>query len=328
MNALRWILLAAGVALIAGIVIWDRLRRPATRADGRPNFDKTDKHGTDDRLRAVPQLDEAVAVRPRARDPVPPIVATFSAPLDADALPPMHAVGGPAVQAQRDDARRVQSFAADEDVAPIRREPTVDRMSTGAFIAAQALSTQSMRAAMHEAQRQPEAAEAAAAPARTQDAAPAAASFESSARLPKRPPASRKIVALRLSAGAHRVEGSRLKSLLEEANLKHGKYSIYHRLNGDGATLFSVASMVEPGTFDPYAMSGVQFPGVTLFMQLPGPLPGGEMFTQMLDCARALEQAMGGELHDERGLPVNAAREQRIRDDIADFEHLLGRAQA
>jgi len=139
-----------------------------------------------------------------------------------------------------------------------------------------------------------------------------------------KPVAQRKIIALRLAAGAERVEGAQLKSLLEAAALSFGKYSIYHRMHDETTPLFSVASMVEPGTFDPFAMRGVQFPGVTIFLQLPGPIDGQEMLSQMLDCARQLEQGMGGLLQDERGLPLTEPRAQKLQEDVANFLHLLG----
>jgi cell division protein ZipA len=147
---------------------------------------------------------------------------------------------------------------------------------------------------------------------------------DSGPRAPKKVTSSRKIVAMRLAAGSDCVEGARLKSLLEGAGLRHGRYGIFHRAHTDGTSLFSVASMVEPGTFDPYAMSGVQFPGVTIFMQLPGPLDGDEMLGQMLACARELERGIGGLLQDERGLPLTEQRAQRLCDEVADFMHLLG----
>ena len=332
--------MAAGVLLLLGIVLWDRLRRPASRADDAP---RSDDRARPIQQRAVPQLEEALAVRPRVREPAsPPIVAGAASRFDSDALPPMHAV-----EPANELTSELTSELTNELTGRTRPEPAVDRLSTGAFIAAQALSTQSMRAAMHDAQRD-HTGEAARSPLRESvqadtvsmpsDDAPSTvelpathASSIGAARASsaaKRVPASRKIVALRLSAGPNKVEGSRLKSLLDEVGLKHGKYGIYHRLSDDGATLFSVASMVEPGTFDPYAMAGVQFPGVTLFMQLPGALPGDEAFTQMLTCARRLEDAIEGELRDERGVAMNAVREQRVRDEIADFEHLLGRPHA
>ncbi|HTE42122.1 MAG TPA: cell division protein ZipA C-terminal FtsZ-binding domain-containing protein, partial [Steroidobacteraceae bacterium] len=150
----------------------------------------------------------------------------------------------------------------------------------------------------------------------------ASANLPAGSSSPKRSVPQRKIIALRLAADGS-VEGAKLKSLLEGAALVHGKYGIYHRLQGE-TPLFSVASMVEPGTFDPFAMSGVQFPGVTLFLQLPGAMDGLEMVSSMIACARQLEQGMGGDLQDERGLSLTEQRERRLRDDAADFLHLLG----
>jgi len=339
MSSLRWILLAAGAVLLLGIVFWDRLRRPASQVDDRPR--------TDERSRPVPQLDEAIAVRSRGREHVaPPMVVANRAPLDSDALPPMHAIENPSVEVTRDHQAVETAGDRDESIAAPRVEPVVDRLSTGAFIAAQAMSTQSMRAAMHEAQHAPVQSpivdvdqapeQRPSVEAHTDDVAERTTSTPRSidvsaeqarqTRIPRRPPSSRKIVALRLSAGATKVEGAHLKSVLEEAGLRHGKYGIYHRIADDGTTLFSVASMVEPGTFDPYAMAGLLFPGVTLFMQLPGEVPGDEKFTQLLACARQIEQAIGGQLRDERGVVLDEQREQRVRDEIADFEHLVGGA--
>jgi len=196
-------------------------------------------------------------------------------------------------------------------------------ISTGAFIAAQAQPIQAQPAQVESFEGDDESVSLTSSSTSVPTPMPATP-METSSR-PAKKPASRKIVALRLSAGSERVEGARLKSLLEAAGLRHGKYSIYHRLH-DELPLFSVASMVEPGTFDPYAMSGVQFPGVTLFTQLPGPIDGSEMFAQMLACARELEQGIGGLLQDERGLPLTEQRAQRLRDDVADFLHLLGQS--
>jgi cell division protein ZipA len=247
--------------------------------------------------------------------------------------------------------KEVTSVAQHIRSEPLRREPRItstigvargdamDSLSTGAFIAAQAqpqshspvpshqsgFSEPDLR---HEVHDPVDAGVHAAAQSSSAAAAAANSSHSVShddlSRPIKRPTQSRKIIALRLSAGSARIDGAKLKALLDEAQLRHGKYGIFHRLQDDGATVFSVASMVEPGTFDLQSMPALQFPGVTLFMQLPGAAKGAALFDQLLECARHLEQRMGGLLQDERGLPLTEQRIQRIRDDIADFEHLLG----
>lgn len=136
--------------------------------------------------------------------------------------------------------------------------------------------------------------------------------------------ARRKIIALRLPM-PERVPGSRLLPLLQGEHLQHGKFSIFHRMQESG-TVFSVASMVEPGTFDPISMAEQQFPGVTLFMLLPGPLDGLVAYDQMLSCAQRLAHATGGVLQDERGSKLTAHVMERLREEVLDFQHLLGNA--
>jgi FtsZ-interacting cell division protein ZipA len=138
--------------------------------------------------------------------------------------------------------------------------------------------------------------------------------------------ARRKIIALRLPM-SERVPGSQLLPLLQQEQLQHGKFNIFHRMHGSG-TVFSVASMVEPGSFDLQHMTEQQFPGVTLFMLLPGPLDGLIAYDQMLSCAQRLAHATGSVLHDERGSKLTAHSRERLREEVLDFQHLIGSPSA
>jgi FtsZ-interacting cell division protein ZipA len=138
--------------------------------------------------------------------------------------------------------------------------------------------------------------------------------------------ARRKIIALRLPM-PERVPGSQLLPLLQQEQLQHGKFNIFHRMHGSG-TVFSVASMVEPGSFDLQHMTEQQFPGVTLFMLLPGPLDGLIAYDQMLSCAQRLAHATGSVLHDERGSKLTAHSMERLREEVLDFQHLIGNPTA
>jgi len=327
MSLLRWILLLAGVVLLAGIYIWDRRNRrtqPSDRfsAHAAHSLDQQEqKQGHGHRANGgahVPELADTLVVHNRVIERPHTITARDIA-FNTDDLPPMHADSAPeSVSPSCTDTP--MDVAAPEGTP---RDAHLSSVSTGSFIAMQAQRNTLLQSN-----------EIVGEPIGVASTAPEVATSQPlhvdvgavTRPTPKKPPSSRKIVALRLSAGSDKVEGSRLKLLLESAGLRHGKYSIYHRLAANDAPLFSVASMVEPGTFDPFAMSGVQFPGVTLFTQLPGPIAGGEMLAQMLACARELEQGIGGLLQDERGLPLTEQREQRLRDDVENFVHLLGQS--
>ena len=81
-----------------------------------------------------------------------------------------------------------------------------------------------------------------------------------------------RIVALRLVATGGHWNGAELRAALEAEALEYGPYSIFHRAREDGKTLFYVASMMEPGSFDLSQMDEMEYPGISLFGVVPGPL--------------------------------------------------------
>lgn len=130
----------------------------------------------------------------------------------------------------------------------------------------------------------------------------------------------RKILSLRLSFTPQRLEGGKLLENLQAESLEHGRYQVFHRLHPDGAAIFSVASMVEPGTFELEKMSETCYPGITLFAQLPGPVAGMHALNELVACARRLQQSLGGTLQDERGVPLTVHRIERMRQEVREFE--------
>ena len=130
----------------------------------------------------------------------------------------------------------------------------------------------------------------------------------------------RKILSLRLAVAPQKMEGGKLQEALLAESLQHGKYSIFHRLHGDGTIVFSVAAMVEPGTFDLEKMGETLYPGITMFTQLPGPVPGMHALNELVACARRLQANLGGTLQDERGVPLTVHRIERMRQEVREFE--------
>ena len=134
----------------------------------------------------------------------------------------------------------------------------------------------------------------------------------------------RKILSLRLAMAPQRIEGAKLLESLLAESLQHGKYNIFHRLHGDGSIVFSVASMVEPGAFDLEKMGETLYPGMTMFTQLPGPVPGMHALNELVACARRLQANLGGTLQDERGVPLTVHRIERMRQEVREFERPAG----
>ena len=135
---------------------------------------------------------------------------------------------------------------------------------------------------------------------------------------------SQKIVTLRLVAregGSFR--GDELVLSLRGIGMRHGKFGIFHRYDGtnEDNTIFSAASLVEPGSFDMTNIKEQELPGISLFLILPGPIEGAEAFDMMMEAARAVAQALDGELLDESGSTLSIQRERYMREEVIQFEH-------
>jgi cell division protein ZipA len=137
----------------------------------------------------------------------------------------------------------------------------------------------------------------------------------------------RKIISLRLAAPGQRFPGEALRSAMEAESLQFGRYDVFHRLHDDGTSIFSVASMMEPGTFELDRMPSQQYSGVTMFTQLPGPVPGVNALRDLVACGKRLQEVLGGTLQDERGVPLTVHRIDRLRQDVIDFERAQIRDQ-
>jgi cell division protein ZipA len=138
------------------------------------------------------------------------------------------------------------------------------------------------------------------------------------------PPRHQRIVAIRLlGRDNQRFEGKDLKAALTAEGLEFGRYSIYHRVVAGSRPLFSVASLVEPGSFDLATMESLRFPGISLFAVFPGPLPAPQCFDDMLSTARRLADRLSATLHDDMGSSLTGQRVLSLREDLVHFEHLV-----
>ncbi|MGI9328475.1 MAG: cell division protein ZipA C-terminal FtsZ-binding domain-containing protein, partial [Pseudomonadales bacterium] len=75
-----------------------------------------------------------------------------------------------------------------------------------------------------------------------------------------------------LSKPGECFDGATLLAALRKQGLKFGEMNIFHRNNPMlKSPVYSVANAVEPGFFDLSDMEAMSTPGVTFFLQLPGP---------------------------------------------------------
>ena len=136
--------------------------------------------------------------------------------------------------------------------------------------------------------------------------------------------APQKIVTVRIVAREKSsFPGDELILSMRGIGLRHGKFGIFHRYDGsdESKTIFSAASLVEPGSFDLQNIKEQEIPGISLFMVLPGPVDSVEAFDLMLAAARTLTQSLSGELLDESGSTLSIQRERYLREEIIQFQH-------
>jgi cell division protein ZipA len=137
--------------------------------------------------------------------------------------------------------------------------------------------------------------------------------------------ARQRIVALRLICDRGRWPGREVADSLQAEGLVFGKYSIFHRERDDGKSIFFVASMVEPGSFDLDGIDEQSFPGVSIFAVIPGPVDAPTTFDLMLASGRRLAERLGGHLQDEQGSTLTAQRILNLREELVHFEHVSRR---
>ncbi len=140
---------------------------------------------------------------------------------------------------------------------------------------------------------------------------------------PAAEPTPQKIVTLRLIGHEKQpFQGDELVLSMRGIGLRHGKFGIFHRYDGndESRTIFSAASLVEPGSFDMADIKEQKIPGISMFLVLPGPVDGVEAFDLMMAAARALAQTLDGELLDESGSTLSIQRERYLREEIIQFQ--------
>jgi len=272
---LRWILLAAGLVLIAGVYLWG-LR--ARRRSASPEHERAARQ------------DPPPVMRPGspAAHRMEPGIAPASV-----ADPDGHFVATPAtlpvIEGERDDA------VVTRPATTGRREPRIDATESAPLAAPSA-------------------------PAAPMKAQPAARP----ASVGKPQEAPQKILALRIAAtAAAPFDGRALREAIVAEGLEFGRYKVFHRLHENGEPVFSLASLKEPGTFDPATMDGLSYRGVAMFAVLPGPLAPTQALEQLLEAARAIAERLQGILQDDRGAALSVARIEQLRAEVA----TLGRSR-
>ena len=113
--------------------------------------------------------------------------------------------------------------------------------------------------------------------------------------------------------------GQGLVEVMLDSGMTFGEMDIFHQLNDRGAQLFSLASAVEPGTFDLSSLDQFSTPGISLFMrvhELAAPL---QVLDSMLSVANRVAQELNGEVRDETRSVMTPQTIEHCRQSLTEF---------
>jgi cell division protein ZipA len=133
------------------------------------------------------------------------------------------------------------------------------------------------------------------------------------------------ILQINLRAKKEPFTGEAIKQAMQETGMQLSEMEIYQRFASDGSrkVLYNIASMVNPGIFPVKSMADFSTPGLTLFSQLPGPVDGMMIFSDMLYTAERLAAMLHGDLQDESHSTLGKQTIEHMRERILEHKRQI-----
>jgi cell division protein ZipA len=347
MAELRWILLAAGVGVIFGVWIWGRFMAYRTAraeraalaaaeqaeqgfsdaelADGETPFGPAsvdaapfDPDGEFAETTVLPP----VAAQDRRRVPQdPPIITIQDLPEDVDSVE-LSAVRTPQPSVPViEPLRPTPPTLAAAVTPPVRPKPTPPARNAMPWPPQSAKPAEPVATVVEPPVVSPAKTAAAPPPAPANDPPVVADTETKSDRM-------QRIMAVRLVMLSGRLaSGEQLAQAFRAERLDYGRYRIFHRMAEGERPIFSVASLVEPGSFDPDLMATERYLGVSMFAVFPGPIPAPQAFDELIATGRRLADRLGAVLQDDTGHSLTGQRLLSLREELVSFENLVSMAR-
>jgi len=138
------------------------------------------------------------------------------------------------------------------------------------------------------------------------------------------------VIAMSIQRDNHLFSGEEILNACKANNLLHGDMNIFHFPADEKDStyaLFSMANIVEPGTFDIENMHSFTTPGISLFMQLPLPINCLEAYNIFVEQAKLLSKSLNAELFDEKFNLLSPQIISHTIENINAFQHELIKAK-
>ncbi len=120
------------------------------------------------------------------------------------------------------------------------------------------------------------------------------------------------------------ILGKDLLRNLNEIGFKYGDMNIFHHhqhVTGNGPVLYSLANMMQPGTFDLDTINDIAVDGILLFLTLPSKQDARVVFSMMLGNAQRLADNLGAQILDDKHQPWSDATQEQYMQRIIQAEN-------
>ncbi|AMJ55406.1 MULTISPECIES: cell division protein ZipA [Stenotrophomonas] len=133
-----------------------------------------------------------------------------------------------------------------------------------------------------------------------------------------------KIVSLYVAARSGQVlRGEDIVVAAEKTGLVFGYMNVFHRLvegHSERGPIFSMASIMKPGSFDMANIRDMETPAIAFFLTLPAPMTALDAWEKMLPTVQRMGELLDGVVLDDSRNALGRQRIAHIRDDLRAYD--------
>lgn len=133
-----------------------------------------------------------------------------------------------------------------------------------------------------------------------------------------------KIVSLFVAARAgEKLRGEDIVVAAEKTGLVFGHMNVFHRLvegHPERGPIFSMASIMKPGSFDMANIREMETPAIAFFLTLPAPLTALDAWEKMLPTVQRMGELLDGVVLDDSRATLGRQRIAHIRDELRAYD--------
>lgn len=133
-----------------------------------------------------------------------------------------------------------------------------------------------------------------------------------------------KIVSLYVAARAgHTLRGEDIVVAAEKTGLTFGHMNVFHRLvenHPERGPIFSMANILQPGSFDMANIRELETPAIAFFLTLPAPITALEAWEKLLPNVQRMAELLDGVPLDDSRNALGRQRIMHIREELRAYD--------